>query len=211
MMAEGKLDELIDKLMERMERENYISAVPAEWAHAHRRGERAGGQRGGPGSRERPFRGDRQEPGLSGLQDAARSDGVAGQIELRTPRHAALGHGHRDQRRVAAVRVRRHAESGHHGDAELGDCARGAGAAAEPGIRRSACAPVRLPELVRDGGDAGLLALDDSVRRGPVYAGQARGHGALAPDPHAVSGRFAVAGAVSRFGGGDAGRRNWRG
>ena len=28
MMAEGTLDELIDKLMERMERENYISAMP---------------------------------------------------------------------------------------------------------------------------------------------------------------------------------------
>ena len=28
MMAEGTLDELIDKLMERMEQENYISAMP---------------------------------------------------------------------------------------------------------------------------------------------------------------------------------------
>ncbi len=93
MMAEGTLDELIDKLMERMERENYHLRDVAERPDAHGRSEWAGGQRGRPESRERALRSDRQEPGLSGLQDAARSDGVAGQIELWTPRHAALGNG----------------------------------------------------------------------------------------------------------------------
>src|ERR1700722_9875140 len=58
---------------------------------------------------------------------------------------------------------------------------------------------------MRDGRDAGLLALDDSVWGGPLYAGQARGNGTFAPDSHAVSGGFAVTGVVSRFGGGVAG------
>ena len=63
----------------------------------------------------------------------------------------------------------------------------------------------RVSELVRDGGDAGLLALDDSVWRGPVHAGEESGDGDGASDPDAVSGRHAVAGAVSRFGGRAAG------
>src|SRR5579863_2508043 len=63
---------------------------------------------------------------------------------------------------------------------------------------------MRLSKLVRHGGDARLLALDDSLWGRPLYAGQARGDGALASYPHAVSGRLAVPGAVSRFGRRDA-------
>ena len=37
MAAEGKLDELIDKLIERMERENYISTQPAQESGRFRR------------------------------------------------------------------------------------------------------------------------------------------------------------------------------
>src|SRR5438067_10931807 len=53
---------------------------------------------------------------------------------------------------------------------------------------------------MRDGGDAGLLALDDSVRRGPLYSRKTRGHGTVAPDPHAVPRRYAEPCAVPRHG-----------
>ena len=66
----------------------------------------------------------------------------------------------------------------------------------EPGILRSAGPAGRLSVLLRDRGPAGLLAFDDSVRRRPVYAGQARGHGAEPPDPNAIPGRHDRPGAV---------------
>ncbi len=62
----------------------------------------------------------------------------------------------------------------------------------------------RVPELLRDGHHARLQPQHDPVRRGSLHAGQARGAGALAPDPHAVPGRLAARRAVPRLGGGDA-------
>ena len=85
-MAEnGELDELIEQLIERMEQEDYISKQRA--ARSLSAIERAGtsGRCGVAGA----IRSDRQEPRLSGIQDAARSAWIAGQIELRPPRHAA--------------------------------------------------------------------------------------------------------------------------
>ena len=58
----------------------------------------------------------------------------------------------------------------------------------------------RVPELLRDGDHARLQPQHDPLRRGSVHAGQARGAGALAPDPHAVSRRLAARRAVPRFG-----------
>ena len=69
---------------------------------------------------------------------------------------------------------------------------------AESRIQGSARASVRLPIVMRDGGDAGLLALDDSVRRRPVHAGKEGCAGARPFDSHAVSGRFAEDGSVPR-------------
>ena len=64
-MAEnGQLDQLIDRIIQRMEQENYISSQ------------------------------GRQEPGLFGLQDLARSAGFSGQIQLWTPRYQAFCHRH---------------------------------------------------------------------------------------------------------------------
>ena len=69
MAAEGKLDELIDKLIERMEQENYISYSQQHGPHADVADDGAGRRRAG----RSPLRSHRQEPGLSGLQDVARS------------------------------------------------------------------------------------------------------------------------------------------
>ena len=89
MGAQGKLDELIEKLIERMEQENYISysqnMSPTQMAEMMGN---AGNVQG-----EVQVRSHGQEPRFSGLQDAARSAGIAGQVELWPARHAALGHG----------------------------------------------------------------------------------------------------------------------
>ena len=42
----------------------------------------------------------------------------------------------------------------------------------EPGIQRPACAPVRISKLLRHGADARLQPQHDSLRRGPLHAGQ---------------------------------------
>ncbi len=80
MQMDGQLDELIEKLIERMQQEDYISidephdpARQSERRRADRRS--AAGQ----------VRDHRQEPRLSRLQVAAQSAGVAGQVELWTP------------------------------------------------------------------------------------------------------------------------------
>ena len=108
-------------------------------------------------------------------------------------------------RRFAALRIWRHAQPRHHHHAQVGHRARRHRPAAQSRIRRPARAPVRVSKLVRHGRHARLFALHDPVRRRPLYAGQESRHGAFAPDPHAVSGRLAFAGALSRFRRGAAG------
>ena len=80
MQMEGELEELIEKLIERMQQEDYISidqaarsceAVERRWT---------GRRRAAAGE----VRDHRQEPRLSGIQSAARSAGVAGQVEFWT-------------------------------------------------------------------------------------------------------------------------------
>ena len=87
-MQMAQLDELIEKLIERMQQEDYISI---DQPHDPARQSSVGGQTGEAQTGQ--VRNHRQESGLSGLQDAARSAGIAGQIELRTPRHARLATG----------------------------------------------------------------------------------------------------------------------
>ena len=69
----------------------------------------------------------------------------------------------------------------------LGHPARRLAAAAEHRVLRPAGASVRVPVFLRHGADAGLLALDDSLRRRPLHPGQESRDGAVAPDPHAIS------------------------
>ncbi len=60
-----------------------------------------------------------------------------------------------------------------------------------------------VPIVVRDGAHARHVALDDSLRRGSVHAGQEGRARAHAPDSHAVPGRHDSRGAVPRLGRGD--------
>ena len=80
MQMDGTLDELIEQLIERMAA-----------GRLHQRGraarspatiERWRANRRGPASE---IRDHRQEPGFSRIQDPARPDGIAGQIQFRTP------------------------------------------------------------------------------------------------------------------------------
>ena len=59
---------------------------------------------------------------------------------------------------------------------------------------------MRVSVFVRDRADARLLALDDSLRRRPLHAGEESCHGAFASYPHAISRRLAVAGSLPRLG-----------
>ncbi len=103
MMTEGSLDELIDKLLERMERENYISAMSQNGPTRMDEMNGQVGNAGGPNHENGAIRSDRQEHRtfFGSFQDAARSDGVTWAIELWPPRHAALGNG--ELRRAAGL------------------------------------------------------------------------------------------------------------
>ena len=58
-----------------------------------------------------------------------------------------------------------------------------------------------IPEFLRDSLVARHQSQHDSLRRGSIHSGQARGPGAIASDSNAVSGRLSAAGAVPRLGG----------
>ena len=97
MSAEGKLDELIDKLIQRLEEQNYISSSESQDPSTG-----AGGQIG-EGESEVRFEVTDKSLDFLGLQDAARSAWLAGQIKLRAPRYPPLGNGHRGQWRAPAL------------------------------------------------------------------------------------------------------------
>ena len=91
MSAEGTLDELIDKLIERMEQENYISSIAAARRHAPIA--RASGQTGNVQGEARFEVTDKSLDflGYKTLRDLL---GSLGKSSYRPARHAALGHGH---------------------------------------------------------------------------------------------------------------------
>ena len=90
MPAEGKLDELIDKLIERMEQENYISS------HDRRRARRDSQVGGRWATSQGEVRFEVTDKSLDFLGFKALRDllGSLGKSSLRPPRHAPLGHGH---------------------------------------------------------------------------------------------------------------------
>ena len=185
-------------------------------------GNTARGAGGGIGEDAGPVhvRGHRQGARLSRLSRAARSARLGRPQQRRPPRHAPSEHRRRGDRRAEAVRVRRHAEH----RSEQHDPQRRAAAARRTADCRRPGSPTRsrrhrlgidvdypgpdggaerVSELVRHGHHARLQPQHDPLRRGPVHAGQARGAGARAPDPHAVSRRLAARRAVPRLGRGD--------
>ena len=121
MAQDGKLDELIDKLINRMEQENYISysCKPMTRRRCRRNGGTSWACR-----RRGQIRSHRQEPRFPRIQDFARSARLAGQIKFRPPRYAPLGHRRRSPRRIPALRIRRYAESRHHHHPQVGDLSR---------------------------------------------------------------------------------------
>ncbi len=200
--ARSKLEELIQQIIERMGEQGYITTPPDLEA------ERAAACGAAAAARARPaaghLRGHRQDARLSRLPRAARSARLARQEQLRPPRHARAGDRRRNHRRAEAVRVRRHAEprSGQHAaergaarSASVRRCAqRGSAPRPSPSPSRDprhARGPDgragRVSELLRHGADARLQPQHDSVRRGSLHAGQARGAGARAADQDAVS------------------------
>ena len=111
----GEMEELIEKLIERMQQEDYIS-IDRPW-EAQPHDPVAPLQRWRPGRRKPAagkIRNYRQEPRLPRFQGPARPARLARQIQLWTPRHARYGYRHRSQRRLQALRIRRHAQPRHH-------------------------------------------------------------------------------------------------
>ena len=149
---------------------------------------RAGRRRRRGRARPRHVRGHRQGARLPRLPRAARPARLARPQQRRPARHARAGHRRRGQRRAEAVRVRRHAEPRRERDDPQRRAARrGRPSAASVRLRGPDGRAGRVPELVRHGADARLQPQHDPLRRGSLHAGQARGAGAVAPDPHAVS------------------------
>src|SRR5216684_2645235 len=122
-----------------------------------------------------------QDDRLSGVQDAPGFAGVAREEQLWPARYAGSVHRHRGERNIVQRGAARRRQSSHRNHL--------------PGLDG---APVRVSQLVRDGGAARLQSQYDSLWRGPIHTGKARGHGPVAPDSHAVSRRHAEPGAVPR-------------
>ena len=98
--AEGELDELIQRIIEKLQHQGYVSTVSgprggARAARARRRRRR----QSGPAVQVRDHR---QESGLSRLSRAARSARIDRQEQPRAARHARDGDRSRGQRRAEA-------------------------------------------------------------------------------------------------------------
>ena len=89
MVENGELDELIDKIMQRMEQENYISTQGRQDPNTQSTGGQAGMAEG-----QVRFEVTDKSLDFLGLQDLARSARLAGQVKLWTPRHQAFCHRH---------------------------------------------------------------------------------------------------------------------
>ena len=98
MQMNGELEELIEQLIERMQQEDYISI---DQPHDPARRSSVGGQVG-DAQQQAQFEITDKSLDFLGFKIAARSAGLAGQIELWPPRHARHGDRHRNQRRVAS-------------------------------------------------------------------------------------------------------------
>ncbi len=193
MQMDGTLEQLIEQLIERMEQENYISIDRSARSFAAAEHGRAG--RGGAAAGKFEITDKSLDfLGYKTLRDLMGSLGKS-------------SFGRHDTRDMATGIE----TSGSSRTYEFGDTlnlditatlssairARGLEPAVEYRVFRFAGASVRVPVFLRDGVDAGLLALDDSVWRRPLHPGEESGHGAVTVDSHAISGRFAVADSVS--------------
>jgi Ca-activated chloride channel family protein len=93
MQMNGELEQMIEKLIERMQQEDYISI---DQPHDPAKQSSVGGQVGE--GQQAKF-----ESGFSRIQGTTRSFGLAWQVELRSPRHTRHGYRYRGQRRFETI------------------------------------------------------------------------------------------------------------
>ena len=195
MMADGQLDELIQKLIERMQQEDYISV---DEPHDPARRSSVGGQAGE--AQQAKFEITDKSLDFLGFKSLRNLLGSLGKSSF----------GRHDTRDLATgIEASGSSRTYEFGDtlnlditATLSNAIQreGLSSAAEHRILRPAGSSVRISVFLRDRADARLLALHDSLRRRPVHSGEESRDGALPSHSHAVPGRLAVAGAVPRFG-----------
>ena len=212
--ARNQLEELIQQIIERMKESGYISTPPDLEPEKARRAMGGGGE-GEPGEVKFEvtdkaldflgYRALRDLLGSAGHSSAGRHDTRDLSTGIETsgaPKPYEFG----DTMNLDVTETilnavkRQHADAG---DRRAGDQGQqGSTSILGPDGRAG-----RVSELVRDGADARLQPQHDPLRRGPLHARQARGDGAVAPDPHAVSRRHAARGAVPRQRRGDSAAR----
>ena len=195
MAMDGQLDELIEKLIERMQQEDYISIdQPPDPS----RPSGAGGQIG-ENQPQAKFEITDKSLDFLGFKSLRNLLGSLGKSSF----------GRHDTRDLATgIEASGASRTYEFGDtlnlditATLSSAIQREGLALPLNIEysRPASAPVRVSILLRHGAHARLLALDDSLRRRPLHSGEKSCHGALAPDPHAVSRRLALARSLPRL------------
>ncbi len=192
MMVDGQLDELIEQLIERMQQEDYISV---DEPHDPSRRSSVGGQTGE--AQQAKFEITDKSLDFLGFKSLRNLLGSLGKSSF----------GRHDTRDLATgIEASGSSKTYEFGDtlnlditATLSNAIQREGLSLPLNIEYSdsAGSSVRVPLVVRDGADAGLLAFDDPVRRGSLHTGKESGDGAVAFDPHTVSRGFAVARSVS--------------
>ncbi len=172
-MSAEQIDRLLEQLVQKLAEEGYIDLEQPNANQPDARSARNDwpGQCGPAGE----DRGHGQVHRLSGVQDPKRSIGIVGQIQFWRARHARLGHRRGDDRGREGLRIRRYAQSRCERDAVFGAPPRRADNAAFARVFGFARASIGVSKLLRHGADARLQPQHDSVRRGPLHAGEEGG------------------------------------
>ena len=155
--SDGQLDELIEQLIERMQQEEYISV---DEPHDPSRHSSVGGQ---TGRRSRPSSKSRTRAWIFSASSRCATCSVRWANRASDGTIPAIWRPESRPADAPELRIRRHAESRHHGDAVKCHPARRTDAAAEHRIFRPAGASMRISVFLRDRADARLLAFDDSL------------------------------------------------
>ena len=203
--AEERLDDLIRRIIEKLQHQGYLTGSPDSQGTSQPQGRE--GQGGGQGGPESNVRFEITDKSLDFLGYRALRDllGSIGKSSL----------GRHDTREMSTgIEASGAPKAYEFGDTMNIDASstilnavrrqQSVGGPARRGrLRGSDGRPGRVSELVRDRPHARLQPQHDPLRRGSLHARQARRAGAREPDPPAVSGRRAPGRAVPRLGRGD--------